>query len=678
MLEKVFRRFVSIGTWIFFYINLYYCFIGRINTVPSINGIFMLGTAVVFSVFFYCIFSKECGNKKSSYFFYFYLPIIISGILSLVYYWFATTNILSMIYKTIRPISVVRIYAIGLLVYWLKTRKFSFKKKYLPLIVAFNVTELFYPVIEVLFSNNGWTFNVLSVFLQLFIFVLVSIAIMVLLTAYIEDAKAEKLVAVLAWYVLCSYIQTMLMNGHLFMMDGAEQVWDNKVVFGNIFIWIIIAGAFIIIFKKKNEKFILFVNYLLVLITGMQLVASASLFINGINSNSEQKKQASSYLSSNDLYTVGRERNIIILVLDFYDTDYLNQALVKKTDLLNCFNDFVYYPDTVSQFSRTIPSLTYMLTQHEDFQQTPFDEYVDEAFSGNPLWENISNLGYQYNIYAINNNSFSNEFRKGANNYIENGYVVKARYSLEGLYTSFVNIGHFRGAPYLWKNYYVYTQDEINSNIMAEYELDNPMYCMDDAKFYRDLCDDGLSLDDSDNRITFIHLNGAHPPYTLSGSSQRVSEKESDAVDQYIGSMNIVGKYLEELKKLGVYDNSMIIVTADHGENYMLEELEQNTNPILLIKYPNVKQDELRVSDIPVSQEDMICTVSAQIDASMVLKGYNLYDEDKIPVDRIRYHYYTVVDGSKQLGIVPYKIVGNSQDFSNWQKEDGYIEFKYY
>lgn len=678
MLEKIFRRIVSIGTWIFFFINLYYCFIGRINTVPGINDLFMLGTAVVFSVLLYLLFTKECNGKISSYIIYFYLPVIVSGVISLVYYWFSTANILSTIYKTIRPISIVRIYAIGLFLYLVKTKIFSFNKKYLPIIVAFVTTELFYPVLEVLFSNTGWTFNVGSVLLQLLIFVAFSIVIMVLLTAYIGDDKTKRLILLLSWYVLCSYLQTMLLNGHLFMMDGAQQAWDKKLIVGNLIFWIVIACVFVILSRKKKEQFIQLINYVLLLITGMQLVAAATLFINGINSTSEQKKQASSYLSSNGLYTVGKEKNTIILVLDFYDTDYLNQALDKKSDLLDDFNDFVYYPDTVSQFSRTIPSLTYMLTQYEDFQQTPFDMYVDEAFQSNSLWNNISDAGYQYNIYAINNNSFSDEFRKGADNYIEDGYVVKAQYSLGGLYTSFVNIGHFRGAPYLWKNYYIYTQDEINNKIMSEYELDNPMYCMDDAKFYNDICEQGLGLDECDNRITFIHFNGAHPPYTLSKESQRVSEQECSAVDQYIGAMNIVSKYMEELKKLGVYDNSMIIVTADHGENYMLTELEQNTNPILFIKYPNEKHNELRISDAPVSQEDMICTVSAHIDGSSVLNGYNLYDEDKIPNDRIRYHYYTVVEGSKQLGIVPYKIIGNSQDFNNWQKEDEYIEFKYY
>jgi arylsulfatase A-like enzyme len=84
--------------------------------------------------------------------------------------------------------------------------------------------------------------------------------------------------------------------------------------------------------------------------------------------------------------------------------------------------------------------------------------------------------------------------------------------------------------------------------------------------------------------LRFIHLNGAHAPYTLDENGNSVSSQDGTAIDQYVGCMRLVFYYIQMLQDIGMYDNSTIIITADHGENYVTEELEQNTNPILFIK----------------------------------------------------------------------------------------------
>ena len=80
-----------------------------------------------------------------------------------------------------------------------------------------------------------------------------------------------------------------------------------------------------------------------------------------------------------------------------------------------------------------------------------------------------------------------------------------------------------------------------------------------------------------------IHLAGTHAPYTLDRAG-RPAEGESTYVDQGIGVLNIVAEYLRDLKDSGLYDEATIVVTADHGEWYLADEITGPTAPMLMVK----------------------------------------------------------------------------------------------
>ena len=78
-----------------------------------------------------------------------------------------------------------------------------------------------------------------------------------------------------------------------------------------------------------------------------------------------------------------------------------------------------------------------------------------------------------------------------------------------------------------------------------------------------------------------------------------------------------IGRYLEHLKESGVYDNTRIIIIADHGwpyKNKFLDEKYARYNPILMIKDFNSK-DGLKLNFEFMTNADMpILAVSGIID----------------------------------------------------------------
>ena len=96
--------------------------------------------------------------------------------------------------------------------------------------------------------------------------------------------------------------------------------------------------------------------------------------------------------------------------------------------------------------------------------------------------------------------------------------------------------------------------------------------------------------------------------------------EERHLVSQYDGGLasidHEVGKLLARLRELGLYENTLIIVTADHGEGFGEHDLMSHSvgsvyqdvvHVPLLIKYPG--QHEAHQSDVLVSQVDLMPTV---------------------------------------------------------------------
>ena len=95
-------------------------------------------------------------------------------------------------------------------------------------------------------------------------------------------------------------------------------------------------------------------------------------------------------------------------------------------------------------------------------------------------------------------------------------------------------------------------------------EVDVEVYTINDDVFHKDLDNTGLDIK-YDKAYRVYHLMGPHAPYTLSIDGYTSDNGETDEITQTIGSLRIVEQYIQEMKEAGVYDNSTIIITADHG-----------------------------------------------------------------------------------------------------------------
>ena len=96
-------------------------------------------------------------------------------------------------------------------------------------------------------------------------------------------------------------------------------------------------------------------------------------------------------------------------------------------------------------------------------------------------------------------------------------------------------------------------------------------------------------------------------PFHFDRDVNEISTDEGSYAQNVQASITIVEAYLNKLREAGVYDDSAIIVLADHGYpgSEETDGLLGRSNPLLLIKGFGEKH-EMKISEQPLSHADLI------------------------------------------------------------------------
>ena len=148
----------------------------------------------------------------------------------------------------------------------------------------------------------------------------------------------------------------------------------------------------------------------------------------------------------------------------------------------------------------------------------------------------------------------------------------------------------------------------------------------------------------------------------------RVGEGNTDIEHQSLGCLNFIADYIRDLKEPGVYDQSTIIVTADHGDWYLTDRpVTGTTTPILLVKPAETAEEAavpLQVSDVPTGHVDVPATIINAVGGDSSAYGQTVFEVADEPRDR--YYWMTTHDGHADYEWFQYVIQGHALDFDDW------------
>lgn len=303
--------------------------------------------------------------------------------------------------------------------------------------------------------------------------------------------------------------------------------------------------------------------------------------------------QTETYLSQAGLYTVGTEENLLVLVLDSVDADQFAQTLAEDPDLSRRLEGFTWYRNAMGLSDPTKYGLPALLTGQAYTQPVDYAGFIAAAYADAPLYTMLA--GDVWDARFFTDSRYVSLDAGVVDNLAREELAIN---DPAGLTRDLLRLCAFRYAPHFLK-----PQLWMYSNVFLPYAQaqGEPVYEVTDPAFDARLREEGLEVT-VERAFRLIHLTGMHPPYTMDADCQYQAQGVT-AQEQMRGCLRLAEDYLEQLRALGVYDRSAVLILADHGT-------ETVHRPLLLLKRPG-DTGEMAVNDAPVSYADLPATYVA-------------------------------------------------------------------
>lgn len=353
---------------------------------------------------------------------------------------------------------------------------------------------------------------------------------------------------------------------------------------------------------------------------------------------------------TDQILEMSSDRNFIILLLDAVDGGAFSDIVIDNEEYESIFEDFTYYENTISAYPHTTFNIPFILSGMWYENNISEKEYFKQVQNESPVFTELKERGYAIGVY---------------DEYFPVSESAKAHFENVGRFTQKVS-SNFTFARWQIKmtgmKYLPF--DLKRFSIVESTTLDwlrrigssGETFHGDNLQFYEQLMEEGIAYRE-DKSFKFIHLNGAHAPYTLDKNLNYLGE-EGTFTQSIEASITLTDCYLNKLRECDVYDNSIIIIMADHGNRIYNTTENYQQHPILLIKGFNEKH-EFQIDDTPISFADLSDAYTRLLDE---IPGGGQRVFDHLPQTRSRRFLYYDIKEPEHM--IEYEQTGSVENIS--------------
>ncbi len=436
------------------------------------------------------------------------------------------------------------------------------------------------------------------------------------------------------------YIQGNFLIAGLPPLDGTKIIW-NEYKTGHVLSLLSLGVTTLLVtfavlkFKyKKTVKALSFITFAIFIMLSTSLISTI------LTNDTFIHKDRNLTATIKNINNASNDKNFYIFLVDAVDSNVFNDVL-QKSDNKNMFEDFTYFPDTMSGYPFTRDSIPFILSGIWNENETSFDEYSNMAYDNSKLIDKLIEEKYNVNLYE-DELIWSTDKALNVDNLFNNMGIIEISYA-----RNILKYVGFKYLPYQLKQYSMIETMNFN-NCRKPGNID--YFTFGDVDYYNKyLSEDNLEKTE-DKYFSFTHIEGAHTPLNLDKDLNHIEEGTYE--QKVEACITIISRFIDRLKQNGVYDNSVIIITSDHGFDY--KGIIYRNTPILYIKGIDEKH-ELYISDLPISHADMV-------DACLELLDGKKSDEIFTNIDKNRKRRFIVNEYLKEDHMVEYEQTGSVND----------------
>ena len=461
---------------------------------------------------------------------------------------------------------------------------------------------MFYAPLQLHFSNiSEFRFDIFAILPTLCLMFAVGFVTSIIVYGVLYKCSKKLFNAAIVFSVIVligTYIQGNFMVKNLQVLDGSELIWRGHMVdhLQSLILWTGLSVLFAVLYRRYPGKRFMRITSI---VSGILIVALVVTNISSGLTNGGFRRKELPVVTTAGQYPMSSNENFVVFVVDAADGAAF-RTLIETTDpeYRILLEDFTFFPNTVGAYTYTEQAIPQILTGRWYEFQEPFEVFVEKSLDKSPLLEELSSKNYLIGVYEE-----GLLYNSGNTHGFEN--VIEGRYRLDNFAeyarSSFCLMWYMY-APFIMKKYFV--NPGLYTTIRNQARADGDAFLGDNGEFYKRLRASEISVTD-DRCFRFIHIDGAHVPFIWDREVNRIPMKDGSYLQNYQASMTIVKQYLQKLRDAGVYDNSAIIIMADHGYDLEGHGNKGRENPLFLVKGRG-ESHEFRISEQPVSYEDLM------------------------------------------------------------------------
>lgn len=519
-----------------------------------------------------------------------------------------------------------------------------------------------YAPLEMYLSNvNEFWFNIHTIWQVLMMSFVICFIGSSVVGIFLKGRLYKLYIALLLSFGICCYLQGGFINLNVGVMNGSNVQWGDfamKIAI-NTAIWIAIPCIISAIVLRVNESIFDYISGISLSLSILLIMLLISSFISASKSKDLFSSDRVRFLSADHLYDVGGDGSIIVFILDAFDSSYMDNVLDDES-LIHNLDGFTLFNNYTGLYPQTEYSMASLIGGNVFHNEMPRLEWV-ERNAENVLYEDeVISMGYDISIYTDMPEDVPQRIVSKCDNYVE------ANLSFYNFRTCFSLLYRLVGCkylpdvvkPFIWMNGSEFEGSAVTDTSSKVYDSSNSV-------FRDNLRTEGISVLKGVKTYKLIHIFGAHEPFSIDENGEDVAENWDKNTDAAKGALRLVLEYTNQMKQLGVYDNSAIVITADHGWHGNDGII---STPVFMLKKAG-ERGNLKFSNAPVSHTDFAATIVGLAGSGNEANyGIPVWKVDEKAV-RDRYYYQYTYDKESTIRdgnfcLVEYRTGKESNDTS--------------
>lgn len=409
-------------------------------------------------------------------------------------------------------------------------------------------------------------------------------------------------------------------------------------------------------------------------VAGILLLSIALLIFNaGDAENSDVGPRNTGY--SEQFLTLSKQANVIHIVLDELQTSVLKSYFAQREVLEEPFDGFTLFTDAVANYSSTLVSIPSMLSGSYYRNDSDVYRYAGKAIDHSPFLLSLKESGFTLDLQTIP------ELCSRISVYPCSSIPPGTHFSTALL---LLDLSLFKSAPTAVKPLLLDGTSWLISDTLLNNMHESSRYGLAHALFEEFVA--GLRVEDVAPSYKFFHSVITHSPQVYDQDCQIKEKVASSSLASRQAEVTCafrhVASLLAKLKSLEIYDQTLILISSDHGSNLVdgisPEISAGDTIPALhiaramapLMVKPFASSGAMKISTAQVSMHDIPNTVLVALGMPTIDSGADVFSIVETQTRERNFFYYSWLFGAgknnRLRGFVGYRIDSNADNPAAW------------